>query len=837
MGGFAKQGNCMSRPLSLIACHLFLLGVTAFTGNAGTSPKEIRAVKTERPPQIDGLLNDREWEIAVPVSDFTQYDPHEGSAPTESTEVRVLHDEGALYFGILLHDSQPDQIVAQLTRRDRSVESDRFSIVLDSYHDHQTAFVFTLYASGVQRDVIWLQDGVRTDELWDAVWESAIRVVETGWAAEFKIPFSAVRFSRQSDQQWGINFIRYISRMRETEYWVLVPRREAALSGYISKSGHLVGIENIEFPRKMEFLPYALSKSQDLNIPPGTGKQEFAGNLGLDFRNDLGRNFTVNVSVNPDFGQVELDEAVLNLTAFETFYPEKRPFFLEGTQIFDFGPAADGERLRLFYSRRIGRRPSAAYVVPAKGQLIEAPPTFSTILGAAKLTGRTNTGLSVGALSAWTDEEDVIVSDSTGARSNQVVEPMSTYNIVRLKQDFWKNSFVGLMATGVGREHRLPVFSAGIDWNLRFEGNAYAVDGYATGARSARGLDRRQDGSSGRLLVGKIAGNHWLYQAVYSFATRRYDINDVGFIRRASVRGGYVQALYKEDRPSHPLLRALVRTAVEGFWNIDGDRIGQSAEINPYFEFRNFWSVNLSYQFDWSVFDDFETRGNGLYKRQSFHSVRSEVRTDSRKVAALSLFVRGVRGEKGLRRGEVSLSGTIRPTSWMEFEPRASAAFTRDDEAWVIPSAEGQNNFIDPVVLLQPISIFGDRDADEYDFSTRGTVTFTKNLSLQFFLQVFLARGHYDDFRRLVDASTLQPYDYASTMYYGSPDFNTKTVNANIILRWEYLPGSTLFLVWTHHRFGDDGDFYSTFGKNFHNAFRQPMDNLFLLKLSYWWSL
>ncbi|MEE9224571.1 MAG: DUF5916 domain-containing protein [Bacteroidota bacterium] len=829
----------MRKPISLIACYCCLLGLAAFSGFAGTSPKEVRAVRISRPPHIDGLLNDREWEVAVPVSDFTQYDPEEGSPPTEITEVRVLYDEGAVYFGFHLYDSEPDRIVAQLTRRDRSVESDRITIQIDSYHDHQTAFVFVLYASGVQRDGLLLQDGVRFDEQWDAVWESAVQITDIGWIAEIRIPFSAVRFPKQPSQEWGINFRRYISRKRETDEWVVVPRREAAYAGYISKSGHIVGIENIDFPKNSHFLPYVVSKSQDLNIPPGTGEQEFGGNLGVEFNGDLGRNFTVNLSVNPDFGQVEVDEAVLNLTAFETFYPEKRPFFLEGLQFFEFGSAFDAHRHQLFYSRRIGRRPSGLFFLSPGARLIEAPPMFSTILGAAKLTGRTQAGWSVGALSALTDEEHVTVVDSSGRRSKQVVEPFASYSIMRLKKDFWQNSFFGLMATSLSREHRLPVFSGGVDWNLRFAENNYAIDGYIAGVRSTGELGVRGDGSSGRLLAGKIAGEHWLYQATYGYATRRYHINDVGFIRRASEHGGYVQALYKEDKSSWPFLRYLFRAAVEGFWNMDGDRIIQAAEINPYFEFRNFWILNLSYQFDWSVFDDFETRGNGLYRRQAFHSVRARLQTDFRKPAAFVLSVRGVYGAKDLHRREFSLSGKIRATSWMEFEPRASFAFSRDDEAWVIPAGGGTNNFVDPQVSPLPISIFGDRDTDEYDLSLRGTVTFTKDLSLQMFLQVFLARGHYDDdnFRRLVDPRTFAAYDYKASSYFGNPDFNTKTVNANIVLRWEYLPGSTLFVVWTHQRFGDDGDFYTSFGKDLYRAFKQPMDNLFLLKVSYWWSL
>ena len=827
----------MGRILLLIACNVCFLGLFASTGRAETPPKEIKAVRATTPPRIDGDLSDQAWMNAPSFSDFTQYDPDEGAPPTETTEVRVLYDGSAVYFYAKLHDSEPDRIVAQLTRRDRSVESDRFTIQIDSYHDRQTAFVFVMYASGVQRDGLLLQDGLRFDEQWDAVWESAVRRTSEGWNAEFKIPFSALRFSKHSVQEWGINFRRYISRKRETDEWVMVPRREASFSGYISKSGVLVGIENINFPKYLEFLPYVLSKSQDLNIPPGTGDQEFIGNIGADFKADLGRNFAVNLTLNSDFGQVEVDEAVLNLTAFETFYPEKRPFFLEGTQIFDFGTGFDGTRHLLFYSRRIGRRPSGFFSLPPNGRLVEPPPTFTTVLGAAKLTGRTQSGLSVGILSGLTDEEGVILEDSTGRNSMQVVEPLANYTVARVKKDFWKNSFLGMMATSTLRRDRLPVYAGGLDWNFRFGENTYGIDGYTSVSRSSPTKNDYRDGSSGRILMGKIAGKHWLYQSTYQFTSKQYDIDDLGFFIRGNKHGGYVQATYKEDRPVRPLLRFLVRVAMDNYWNFDGYKIGESAEINPYYEFRNFWSLNLSYQYDWSVFDDFETRGNGLYRRQAAHSVRAAVNTDFRKKVAFGLTLRGVRGLKEYRRGEVSLSGKIRLTAWMEFEPVASAAFGKDEEAWVIPSGGGSNNFVDAFISLFPLSVFGNRDTDQYNFSMRGTVTFTKDLSLQLFLQVFLARGHYGDYRRLVDAEPLTPYDYAASPFYGNPDFNSKAVNANIVLRWEYLPGSTLFLVWTHERHGVGGDFYNNLGSDIRSAFRQPMNNLFLLKVSYWWSL
>ncbi len=334
---------------------IFFLSALCFEVIAGGSEKRIRAVRTPTPPKIDGSLEEQAWSLAPPSSSFTQFDPVEGAAPSESTSVRILYDDNALYIGILMYDSRASRIVRQLTRRDRTIEADRVSVTIDSYHDHQTAFVFAVNVSGVQTDGIYSRDGVIYDVNWDAVWEAATRIYRNGWIAEFRIPFSALRFAPRKRYEWGINFRRYISRKKESDEWVLIPRRE---TGIVSKMGHLVGIENITPPVYLEALPYVLSRQlRDPDARLESEKDDFDAGLGLDLRYGISSTATLNATFNPDFGQVEADQAVLNLTTFETFYPEKRPFFLEGTQIFDFGTAFDGQTMRLFYSRRIGLQP------------------------------------------------------------------------------------------------------------------------------------------------------------------------------------------------------------------------------------------------------------------------------------------------------------------------------------------------------------------------------------------------------------------------------------------------------------------------------------------------
>jgi hypothetical protein len=377
---------------------LVILGDFLF---AGTSLKVVTAARTEHAILLDGELSEPAWQMAPPVLDFTQFDPSEGSLPTEITSVRVLYDDNALYVGVVCYDAHPDAIVQQLTRRDRTSEADRFTVSIDSYHDHQTAFVFSTNVNGVQGDGILSQDGSVYDLSWDAVWSVKTRTYLDGWSAEMRIPYNALRFVHQNSDEleWGVNFRRYISRKHETDEWVMVPRSERL---QISHWGHLRGLRNISPPLHLNVSPYVSSTSTRQSAAasrPAQADNKFLG--GFDLKYGVARNFTLDATVNPDFGQVEVDQAVLNLTVFETRYPEKRPFFVEGSQLFTFGAGVDNTSLPLFFSRRIGKRPTDAFSfsTPAGGS-VEENPLVTTILGAAKVSGRSNGGLSLGALTA-----------------------------------------------------------------------------------------------------------------------------------------------------------------------------------------------------------------------------------------------------------------------------------------------------------------------------------------------------------------------------------------------------------------------------------------------------
>lgn len=791
----------------------------------GNSSKVIHAVRAEKPPIMDGLLHDWRWETAQPVQEFTQFYPYEGAASTESTSVRILFDDKAMYIGVICYDKDPRGIVSQLTRRDRTSEADRFTVQIDSYHDHQTAFVFSVNVAGVQSDGFLSQDGNVYDLSYDAVWKVKTARHSEGWSAEFEIPYNAIRFSAQEAKEydWGINFRRYISRKRETDEWVMVPSSERLL---ISRWGHVDGIRAITPPLNLSVIPYITGTATfETAASYRPYKSDKSGNAGLDVKYGLSRNFTLDGAINPDFGQVEVDQSILNLTVFETYYPEKRPFFIEGAQVFEFGNAVDNSPLSLFYSRRIGQRPLGSFFAsPPAGGTVEENPLTTTILGAGKITGHTESGFSLGLLTTATDEENAVVKDSAGNESRIRTEPKGTYNVVRMKQEFDGNSWLGGIATLLARESTRPAFSGGFDWNLRFDDGSYTLDGYVAAVHSSS-TRNNPDGSAGRLLFSKITAEHWYYTVSYNFFSAHFNSNDLGFFAQPRYHGGYAQLLYRENKGQGMFRRYSLSVVPEARWNWEHVRTLSQIDVSLSGDWANFWRSTLRYVMNDHAYNDGEQGIIGLYVRPVRHSVRWEQTTDERKPVWVSLRMDYLFDEKKKASFSALLGITFRPASNIELTPLFYFEKTRDEETGVI-SRGG-------IVAQSGFSVFGDRDVDEIDLALRGIITFTRTFSLQFYSQILLARGRYDNYRLLAGSELLTPLANQNQNY----DFNLGIFDANVLLRWEFLPGSALYLVWTQTRGDDSGNYRVDFGPRFRETFKLPHDDALLLKVSYWWGL
>lgn len=777
---------------------------------------------------VDGFLSEAIWAKAPSVGAFIEFDPKEGAAPSESTFVRVLYDDASLYIGAFMADSEPSKIVGALARRDELPESDWFAVAIDSYHDHKTAFLFLVNASGVQVDGLFSNDEGNPDLSWDAVWVVQVKRLPAGWSAEFRIPYSALRFytpkndGGDSSYTWGISFVRYISRHREMDIW---PRLRKSESGFVSRFGHLLGLKEISPPLRFEALPYVLSSAEfqqpSQACPSG---RLLTGNLGLDLKYGLTSNMTLDATMNPDFGQVEADPSVLNLSTYETFYPEKRPFFIEGMQIFNFrvGTMSDGASSLLFYSRRIGKPPTKSVDVPEEGELILYPAS-TTILGAVKVTGKTANGLALGVLDALTQAEYATVADSLGRRFQELVAPLANYGVLRVQQDILKNSTLGMMLTSAAWRGLAPAHAGGIDWNFRFADNTYSFNGQISGSRTTNG--ERTEGWSTNMRFGKDGGKHWIGSLNYEFFSRHYNINDLGFVRRPDYHSGILWIQYKEDEPGLWYQSYRLNFNMWTSFNLDGINLSKGTNINFNSMLGNFWSIGAGIGYNLSAYDDRESRGQGLYREPASIRQWLYVSTDSRKPIQFSL--------QGFHRADMwggetfnaGLSALIKPSPSIQIELGTNFSRGYRQVAWA-------DNVADPNDPNSTISVFARRSTETFDMTLRGSLTFTRTLSFQIYSQVFCAKGHYEDFMQLVDPDELRPYPYD-----GNRDFNIQALHLNAVLRWEYLPGSALYVVWTQARNGSEGSFWTPFIENVHSVFRVPADNILMVKASYWLNL
>jgi len=812
--------NLRNQKLHFLLILTVLFAFISDRAASGDNQQTIRASRITSPIRIDGILDEELWKLAAPVTEFTQRDPDEGKPATERSEIRVVYDDEALYFGCMFYDNEPEQIVSRLTRRDNEIESDRASLRIDSYHDHQTGYEFTFNVAGVKIDILQYDDANREDDSWDPVWYVQTKINPQGWSAEVKIPFHILRYKSFVDDTaenvWGINFFRYISRKQESVRWAFTPKSQ---SGFISRFGHLTGLRNLPEPRQIGILPFVTSKqSYDPASSFRDRTQKFLGNIGVDFKYGLSSNFSLDGTINPDFGQVEADPAVLNLSTFETFYPEKRPFFVDGTQIIrfstfggDFGPG-------MFYSRRIGRAIREFEVsVPPSGQIIDMS-NNTTILGAAKLTGKTNGGLSIGVLQAFTEKEIATVADSQNIRSQQILEPFAHYNVIRLRQDVLSNSNVGMIFTTVAKQSRAPAFTNGYDWNLKFENNTYSLDGFLALSHTTGRNDERITGSAGKTSFAKIAGEHWLWSLGADYTSKKYNINDVGFFFSPNDWGGVTSLTYKEDVPAKFVRNYNINTSVHYRDNFDGDNLFKNTGLHGQMLFVNYWRMTASAETDVGLYDQFETRGNGLYRKPVSYSTSTYLFSDERNDIIFKLGQRFAWDNKLKNAFATEVGVDIRPLSWMEWSVEGEHQKVINQEAWV--------------TNVGGAPVFGDRTTDQYNMILRSTITFTRELTLQLYGQIFLAKGHYANFRELVGSST-----FISTSFTSNSDFNSQSMNSNVVLRWEYLPGSTLFLVWSQARSNGDVNYFTSFSNDFNQAFQVPPSNVLLLKISYWWHI
>jgi hypothetical protein len=806
--------------LILVFFFLFSLLISHLESGAQTADedtiKSITAVRANPHAKIDGMLDEGFWHKAPRSTNFTQYQPDEGQPASESTFVMVAYDDEALYVAMEMYDSEPEKIISRLTRRDRYVENDLVNIIIDSHHDHQTGYAFVVNVSGTQRDSYYYNDNWNDDN-WDAVWESATRITPWGWVAEAKIPFHCLRFACEENPVWGFYCSRRIARKNELDRWIYIPEEA---SGFVSHFGHLKGLQNLTPPQQLEVLPYVVSyeetEAKSLGNPDG---RDFFGNFGFDVKYGITSNITLDAAVNPDFGQVEQDETILNLSTFETWYPEKRPFFLEGFKIFE-------TPFDLFYSRRIGKSPSGW---PDDVDYYINRPTATTILFAGKVTGKTNGGTSIGILEAVTQKEKAEFMHDDGYRSQEVIEPQTNYLAARVMQDVLKNSTVGVMATAVNQKDSYSAYTGDVDWTLRFYNGDYSFRGQMIGSKTGP----EENGWGGWLHLEKEGGERFRGSVGVEYLDRGVDLNHMGFLRRNDYKEAWAWVQYRTTKPWWIIRKTWNNLNVGWAENLSGVNLTRGGNFNNSIELVNFWSVGGGIWQDYDkIYSDRETRGGPPAPITIGRNWWIWLETDARKWYQINPYFEMGDTWDG-RFHEYSLWLNLHPRSNIEFSGGPSYRKSEGVSRWLTYLEDDEGNRTD--------DIFGEQEMEQFNMTFRATYTFSRNLTLQVYAQPFMAAVDYKNFKKLVSPDDFEYVD--ETVYDEAeeePDFKWKSFNSNVVLRWEYRPGSTLFLVWTQNRDTWNegvgvGDF--RFKDDFKNLFETIPGNTFLVKLNYWWSL
>ena len=808
--------------------------------------------------EIDGVLSEDVWKTAPVVTGFVQREPSEGAAPTHGTEVRVAFDASALYVAVTALEPEPAKIVGHLTRRDDSSPSDWVRVMIDSYHDRRSAFEFAVNAAGVKQDLYRFND-TNSDGGWDAVWDVAVSRNEKGWRAEFRIPFSQLRFNPGATGTFGFAVVRSVAHVNETSTWPLLAK---SAPGYVSSFGDLTGLTLTGAQKRLELAPYAVGQMTTAPVASGNPLAKSPdpdATAGLDLKYKIARGLTLTGTVNPDFGQVEADPAVVNLGAFETFFAERRPFFVEGSGNFSFNiDCNDGNCTGLFYSRRIGRSPHLAVDAPANGY--EVQPSNSTILGAAKVTGHVG-AFSIGGLSAVTGQE--FARSTTGGVFDPVaktpVEPATAYSVVRANREFANNSHIGFMLTDTNRRltenlRFLPdsAVTGGTDVDWRLRNGRYSVGGFWAGSLvrgSANALDELQTsnvhsyqrpdaqyltydpartslgGHAGSVSFGKITGKKLHFSHNFSYKSPGFDINDLGYQQRADELSMSTWYQIAHDVPGKYVRSVRINFNQWAGWNFGGDLRFSGGNINAHWVLQNNWSFGTGFNVNSQGFADRLTRGGPGGLVQGNVNQWGYINSDERKLVSLNVFSNWFNDQHGSWDVGTSPGITIRPSTALSMNVSLNLDRNQTDAQWVENVADASATHY----------VFGRLAQTTVGISVRANYTITPNLTVQIYASPFVSDGGYSSFKELTNGrAALYEDRYAPYAYAGNPNFNYHSFRTTNVLRWEYRPGSTLFIVWQQGR--DDSGSFGTFrySRDFHDMFATPATNAFVVKFSRW---
>ncbi len=844
--------------------------------------KRAQAVRIQgRSLHLDGRLDESAWQSAHWIDDFLQKDPKEGAPCGERTEVGILYDSDALWIGARMSSNNPNDIRLLMSRHDKPGNTERIIVSLDTYGDRRTAYSFSVSVAGVRSEYYHpVDDEYTRDHTYNPVWDAHTAIDSAGWTTEIRIPFSQLRFNDAPSQRWGLNLNRWVPARNEDDFWIYTPKNG---TGWASHFGDLEGIEGIKPSRRLELLPYVASDGNFRdNVDPADpfrDSAEFSGRAGSDLKMGLGPNLTLDGTVNPDFGQVEADPAEVNLTAFETFFDERRPFFTEGSQLLN------GNGANYFYSRRIGAAPPGV----ANGDFVDFPRT-STILGAAKVTGRLANGASLGVLSALTDREFAKVSTG-GVHDRIKVAPRTGYGVLRAQQEFGASkSTVGLSWTGVSRDLRAGdaladrvtrhAYSGGGDWLLRFKGGEYEFGGYAgfswvegspaaiarVQTASARYFQRPDAGHvkfdptrtslggwTANIRGARRSGTHWLWSGSTVFESPGLELNDAGRLSSADDIDQSFNLRYRNTKPGRMTRDYEFGLVAQNDFNFGGARKRTYGEFDADVTWPNFVHTSAYAGYSIRALNDDQTRGGPLFLYPRILNLGGSVNGNFASTRQWNVYTNGAHNEIGSYDWQIgaSLSGRLGDRWELSVAPFYDHGAT--GRQFIARRDNG------PAAAFGQRIIFARLDRSTVSAQVRATYGFNQDLTLEAYAEPFVATGRFARFGELRAARTnaLRYYgtdgttfdrdadgnititDGADTIFLASGgdylgDFRSLSFRSNMVLRWEWRAGSTFFLIWQNDRsqFGQSrrlaraGDLW--------DALSASGDDVLAAKLTYW---
>jgi len=871
--------------LIVLSGYFMISGTNLMVFTQVVVQKSYTAVKVETsPPVIDGFFRESVWSSTDWENGFVQREPYEGKDPIQHTAFKILYDNENIYVAIKAFDTNLDKIEKRLSRRD-DFEGDVVGIAFDSYFDKLTAFSFAVTVAGVKNDLI-LTNEDQMDFTWDPVWYVKTAIVEDGWNAEMKIPLTQLRFAKKENHIWGLQVFRWLFRGEEFSNWQHVPQES---SRWVSGFGELHGISGIKPKREVELIPYAMGNvetfEKEENNPFSNGN-DLGYSAGLDGKVAVSNDLTLNFSVNPDFGQVEADPSEVNLTAFETFFEEKRPFFIEGCNIFDYR-ITDGDGPlsldNLFYSRRIGRRPHHEPSLDDNEYM--DTPEFSRILGAFKLSGKTRNGWSIGVMESVTNKETATI-DKEGVQREETIEPLTNFFNARVQKDFDKGkTIVGGMFTATNRKIEdesvtfLPhsAYTGGLDFQNFWNDKKYflglkTIFSQINGSKesitnlqeSSRRYYQRPDvshltldtnltalsGHGGTISGCKMGGGHWRYIGSLSWRSPGLELNDMGFLRQADIVQHFLWAQYRVWEPVGIFRSYRINFNQYADYDFSGAILKLGGNFNFNMQFKNYWSFGSGFERSGNVIKRAELRGGPALKYPGDFNNWMFIESDSRKKLVAEMFMFNNWGDKNSSRvTSMGVEFTYRPINALSLS--LSPGYTKGQrEMQYVETIETEDDSRYIISTLKSERVSAD---------FRINFNITPDLTIQYWGQPFVFSGNYSNFKRVTEPMADQYedrfhlyseneifYDAENGMYeidenrdgnidysIDDPNFNFFEFRSNLVMRWEYIPGSTVFLVWSQGRTGDNVMGELNFREDINSLYSIEPHNIFLLKFSY----